>query len=254
MNIIWRPTPNCSAGRNGRAIAAIVNHITAGLVSGALAWLCNPAAQASAHYLISRTGDIYQLVREADRAWHAGIVKNPNWALYDGTNPNNYTIGIEHENISGGDLTELQYQATLWLHKQILDKYNIPADTEHIIGHYRIDSVNRPNCPGPNFPWARLFADLTQPYVNIRIGDKTVHGIVVQDSTGERSYAPIRVITGILGVSYVWDGPSSTVTIGDHRVPVVIRDDVGYAKVTELVAAVGRTYTWDEGTRTVTII
>jgi hypothetical protein len=54
----------------------------------------------------------------------------------------------------------MQYQATLWLHKQLIAKHGIPIDEGHIIGHYRIDSVNRPNCPGPGFPWQRLFSDL----------------------------------------------------------------------------------------------
>ncbi|HHY13968.1 MAG TPA: S-layer homology domain-containing protein [Thermoanaerobacterales bacterium] len=38
-------------------------------------------------------------------------------------------------------------------------------DEDHIIGHYRIDSVNRPNCPGNKFPWNRLFDDLAKDYL-----------------------------------------------------------------------------------------
>jgi len=48
----------------------------------------------------------------------------------------------------------------LWLHQQLIKWWGILIDSNHIIGHYRIDSVNRPNCPGPLFPWDRLFADL----------------------------------------------------------------------------------------------
>lgn len=160
MNIKWNPSPNFTLGRNGKKIIAIVDHITAGTFPGCLSWLCNPNAKASAHYLINQKGEVYQLVREADTAWHAGGVNKPSWKLYDGTNPNKYTIGIEHEGFDG-TLTEAQYQATLQLHKELCEKYNIPIDRDHIIGHYQIDSVNRPNCPGPNFPWARLMKDLT---------------------------------------------------------------------------------------------
>lgn len=159
MNIEWISSPNYSS-RNEENIITIVNHITAGSYPGCLTWLQNPVSQASAHYLITKTGLIFQLVKEENKAWHAGIVNKPNWSLYDGKNPNNCTLGIEHENLSGGELTELQYQATLWLHKNLINKYSIPIDENHIIGHYRIDSVNRPNCPGPNFPWNRLFKDL----------------------------------------------------------------------------------------------
>lgn len=159
--IEWAGTPNFRYGRNGLQPLAIVNHITAGNYPGCLDWLQHPGSQASAHYLILRNGRILQLVKDENTAWHAGIVNKPDWNLYDGTNPNYYTIGIEHEGMPGDELTESQYQSTLWLHKQLITKYPaITIDSRHIIGHYRIDSVNRPNCPGTKFPWAELFADL----------------------------------------------------------------------------------------------
>jgi hypothetical protein len=36
----------------------------------------------------------------------------------------------------------------------------IPVTRDNIIGHYRIDSVNKAKCPGTGFPWNRLFKDL----------------------------------------------------------------------------------------------
>ena len=160
FKIVWKPSPNFTKGRKGKKVIAIVNHITAGNYPGCLSWMCNQKAKASAHYLVTKLGDIYQLVKDEDSSWHAGAVSKPNWKLYDGSNPNYYTIGIEHEALPGERLTEMQYQATLWLHKQLIAKHGIPIDEGHIIGHYRIDSVNRPNCPGPGFPWQRLFNDL----------------------------------------------------------------------------------------------
>lgn len=159
-SIEWAGTPNFRAGRSGRKPIAIVNHITAGSYPGCLTWMQNPKAQASAHYLITKTGKILQLVKDENTAWHAGQVSKPNWKLYDGTNPNLYTIGIEHEGHPTDDMPYAQYQATLWLHKQLIAKWGIQIDTDHIIGHYRIDSVNRPNCPGQKFPWTQLFKDL----------------------------------------------------------------------------------------------
>lgn len=249
MAIIWSPSPNFSS-RKGRVPTAIVNHITAGNFPGCLSWMKNPAAQASANYLVTRAGEIYQLVKDEDASWHAGIVNKPNWSLYDGTNPNRYTIGIEHENLGGGQLTEAQYQATLVLHKQLIAKYKISVDADHIIGHYRIDSVNRPNCPGPNFPWERLFTDLKLPTVNIQVNGQVVHGIIVE----KRSYAPIRVIAQILGFQYQWNPSPPSVVIGSVVVPVVVHGGTGYAKVNELAAAIGRKVAWDGVTNTVTII
>ncbi len=160
FKIEWRQSPNYTRGRGGRKPIAIVNHITAGLMSGCLSWLCNPKAKASTHYLVTRKGEVFQLVKDDDTAWHAGFVNKPNWALYDGSNPNYYTLGIEHEALAGDGLTEAQYQATLELHRMLIDKHNIPIDNNHIIGHCNIDTVNRPNCPGAKFPWDRLFGDL----------------------------------------------------------------------------------------------
>jgi len=164
MDIEWVGSSNYNAGRNGRKIISIIDHITDGYMPGCLDWLKNPKSKASAHYLVAKTGKVYQLVREADTAWHAGVVNKPNWILYDGTNPNRYTIGIEHEGQPNDGLTEAQYQATLQLHKELIAKYEIPIDRDHIIGHYRIDSVNRSNCPGSKFPWDRLLNDLSKNY------------------------------------------------------------------------------------------
>ncbi|AFL99778.1 negative regulator of beta-lactamase expression [Desulfitobacterium dehalogenans ATCC 51507] len=170
--IEWVGTPNFRSGRNGRKPLAIVDHITAGYYPSCLSWLQNPESQASAHYLVLRNGRILQLVEDKNTAWHAGIVNQPNWSLYDGTNPNFYTIGIEHEGRPGDGLTEAQYQSTLWFHRELLAKYPaIKIDSDHIIGHYRIDSINRPNCPGTKFPWAKLFADLK--------GDHEVDNLVI---------------------------------------------------------------------------
>jgi N-acetyl-anhydromuramyl-L-alanine amidase AmpD len=127
---------------------------------GCLEWLQNPESQSSATFIVCRNGDILQLVKMEDKHWANGLVNRPSWSLYDGTNPNNYTISIEHECLAGEELTEAQYQSSLWLHRYIMDKYPaIKVDNDHIIGHYRINLGHA--CPGPNFPWDRLFKDLT---------------------------------------------------------------------------------------------
>jgi len=156
----WVRSPNFLTGRGGKVPIAIINHITSGQFPGCLDWMCNPIAKVSAHYLVTKTGRIIQMVKEGDSAYHAGIVNKPTWPLYDGTNPNKYTLGIEHEGQPGDRLTEDQYQATLWLHRDLTQKYRIPISKNHIIGHNQIDSVNRQDCPGSGFPWNRLLKDL----------------------------------------------------------------------------------------------
>ena len=64
-------SPNYSL-RGGQSISMIVLHATVGSARSALAWLTNPAARVSAHYLIDKSGHIYQLVADEYCAWHAG--------------------------------------------------------------------------------------------------------------------------------------------------------------------------------------
>lgn len=227
-----KPSPNFTAGRKGNKIIAIVDHITAGLMPGCLSWMQNPVAKASAHYLVTRQGKIYQLVKDTDTAWHAGEVNKPNWALYSsGGNPNHRTLGIEHEGYPDEPLTELQYQATLWLHRLLVAKYSLPIDDNHIIGHYRIDSVNRPNCPGPNFPWNQLFSDLKRkdddmfaklkldtnvdlPEVKVKLNgtfkDKCV---LLNVDNRDTTYIPAVILRDI-GINVTWDNATKTVIIG----------------------------------------
>lgn len=73
----------------------LVLHDTAGNVenNSARDWLCNPKSRVSAHFVISVTGMISQLVSCRNIAWHAG---RSIWKGRDGCN--NYAIGIEHDN------------------------------------------------------------------------------------------------------------------------------------------------------------
>lgn len=274
MEIKSASSPNYRVGRKGRSIIAIVNHITAGLMPGTLSWLQNLKAQASAHYLVTKSGTIYQMVKDEDTAWHAGIVNNPDWPLYDGSNPNYYTLGIEHEALAGDYLTEEQYQATLWLHRQLVQKWGININPDHIIGHYRIDSVNRKNDPGPGFPWTRLFKDLKESVVikpvevDVLMVSKIFKGIIEDN----QAYAPVRDLAEGLGRQVNWDGTLNAVLIPPVTIEVppgtagTVRiatgstiidgrliENKGYVPVRKLVEALGHKVVWDETNKTITI-
>lgn len=269
MEIKQVASPNFRSGRSGKKIIAIVDHITAGAFPGCLNWLVNPQAQASAHYLVNQAGEIYQLVQDEDTAWHAGIVAKPNWPLYDGSNPNRYTLGIEHEGFDG-TLSEAQYQATLWLHRQLTARWGIPVNRDHIIGHYRIDSVNRPNCPGPNFPWDRLLADLKQspyPAVTVVAGGITLQGVIIDGY----SHAPVAEFCRALGKTVSWDAATNTVLVQDYRgpayaytsytkiavgsqlIPATIINSRSYAPVRAVAFALGRQISWNAENKTATV-
>lgn len=143
MNIIQKPSPNFAPGPTVKDV--IVLHQTIGSMPGCLDWLTNPVSQVSSHYLITKDGTIYQLVKNEDVAWHAGNVYNPTVralkvlrkdAFGGYLNPNKYCIGVEFESLLGEDLTEAQYLSGVELVKSL----NIPQIVEHHdIATYKMD-------------------------------------------------------------------------------------------------------------------
>jgi len=166
MEIVWKGSPNFgypdgTTGRNGEKPIAIVLHIMEGTLEGSASWFNDPQSGASSHYGIGKDGRIWQFVDETNAAWTNGQVNFPSWKLLKpNINPNLYTISIEHEGFPGEPWTEAMFQADVWLIHQILQRWQIPADRDHLIGHYEIDSINRPYCPGSGCPWDRLLAEL----------------------------------------------------------------------------------------------
>lgn len=77
--IVWKgPTANRDLGRGGESIDQIVIHYTAsGSAAGTIAWFKDPNALVSAHYVVAQGGEIFQLVRDEDTAWHAGLAPRP---------------------------------------------------------------------------------------------------------------------------------------------------------------------------------
>ena len=118
-NAIWNPAPECNFGERTNPVSGVVIHYTEGSYAGCISWFKNCDAQVSAHYVIrSSDGQVTQMVREADKAWHA-------------RSANAYTIGIEHE--AYGDIvsyfTDAMYKSSADLVRDICSRY------ETIDGH-----------------------------------------------------------------------------------------------------------------------
>lgn len=144
---IWKKSPNFWSGRKGYKPELIVIHIMDGTLVGTDAWFANSAAQVSAHYGIGKNGEVHQYVKEEDAAWHAGRVDAPSAKLVkSNVNPNLYTIGIEHEGKAEDVWTEAMKQSSAGLIREICDRWQIPIDRRHIVGHYEIYSKKQ-NCP-----------------------------------------------------------------------------------------------------------
>ena len=143
------PSPNCGARRNGAVPDLIVLHYTAmDTAQAALERLCDPSAEVSAHYLISETGHIWQLVPEEQRAWHAGAGQ---WG--DVRDVNSRSIGIELANFGDHPFPEPQMVALEGLMRDIMNRWKIsPA---RVIGHSDM-APGRKSDPGPRFDWLRL--------------------------------------------------------------------------------------------------
>lgn len=119
----------------------------------ALARLCDPdppdgLGPVSAHYLIGAEGRIWQMVREADRAWHAGA---GNWAGC--TDVNSHSIGIELSNTGASPFAAAQMQALERLLPGIMARWAIPP--AGVIGHSDM-APGRKSDPGARFDWRRL--------------------------------------------------------------------------------------------------
>lgn len=216
MNITKKNSPNKYNGRNGWKPDMIVCHITEGSYNGAISWLCNPASKASAHYVVAKDGRVTQLVDLRDGAWCNGTSTNSTSNVYYGkstlkavrdrkTNANYYTISIEHEGRwaeNKGKLTDAQKVATIELIKHIKREVktifgiDMPIDRAHIVGHYEVSPISKPNCPGGNFQFDEIIRAIcggivtpsTPPQINgnFKVGDDvTVKRTATKYATGQ---------------------------------------------------------------------
>ncbi len=156
VTINWNPSPHFSS-RVGYRPEAIVIHIAEGPFTAIGNWFKNPASQVSAHYGVSKVGEIDQYVAEDNSAWHAGNIAHSTWSLLKaGVNPNWYTIGIEHAGFADDPWTNVMYQASANLVREIAQRHSIPLDRDHIIGHREI--YGHKTCPGSQVDLAKLIA------------------------------------------------------------------------------------------------
>ena len=150
-----RVSPNFGARREGKRVDAIILHYT-GMETGeaAEAWLCSPESEVSAHYLVHEDGRVVQMVREADRAWHAGA---GSWQSE--TDMNSRSIGIEIVNpghfLGYREFGERQIDAVMALCHDIRLRYDVAP--ERVLAHSDVAPARKAD-PGEKFPWRRLAA------------------------------------------------------------------------------------------------
>lgn len=153
------PSPSYAPAMRTRAkIDRIVIHVGEGTFWGTVRVLSNPRRPASAHYVVSREGEVVQLVSPRDVAWHAG-----------NKNMNERSIGIEHEGFTyeQGSITDRELDASARLVGYLARRWGIPVDRTHVIGHDRVPDparrgllggIDHHTDPGPYWPWKRYMA------------------------------------------------------------------------------------------------
>lgn len=148
-----------SSDRGLGDINRIVIHVAQGGFASTYQWFKNPAAQASAHYVVSSSGRIAQMVPERDIAWHAG-----NWDY------NLTSIGIEHAGYTNvTHFPDAQYRASAHLAASIARRYLIEPGRTHVIGHNQVPDpfhkgefggADHHTDPGSTWDWPRYMAYL----------------------------------------------------------------------------------------------
>lgn len=162
---LWQPNTNYFPNTGKKSF--IILHATAGGSSaqGIASYFQSTEGgpePVSSHYIVGQDGQVVQTIAEANGAYANGVVNNPNWT----SNPNYYTISIEHvkpDDANATPLTDAQKQASFALIKDICQRNGIGMydadDTTGITSHASIDPVNRARCPGA-YPWDELWAYL----------------------------------------------------------------------------------------------
>lgn len=211
---IWNPAASCNYSARTASVSHVTVHTTQGSYAGSISWFQNCSAGVSAHYVIrSSDGQVTQMVREADKAWHVG-------------NSNGYTIGIEHEGYIANPsawYTTAMYNASAALTKDILASRGlaqkvydgssgwsaVPSDSLYNVkGHVNYASQSHTD-PGSGWDWPRyksLVAGSTWGG-----GTTTTWPLVQYGNTGER----VRTIQYLLqqwGYTLTVNGTFDTTT------------------------------------------
>ncbi len=144
-------SPNYNKRKSDRINLIIIHYTALKSISESIKYLCSKNNKVSSHYLISKSGKIYNLISEKRRAWHAGE------SFWQGcTDINSKSIGIEldyTQSNKNNKFSNKQIKSLIGLLKQLIKQYNIKP--ENVLGHSDIAPYRKID-PGNFFPWHLL--------------------------------------------------------------------------------------------------
>jgi len=141
----WIASPNFGVRKPNYVM---IHHTAQNSLDQTIKTFHNEQAEVSSHYVISRDGEVVQMVNDYFRAHHAGAGK---WG--NDTDLNSSSIGIELDNNGTTDpWPQEQINALLALLDYLKTTYNIPQ--KNFIGH--MDYAPKRKIDPSRFPWKTL--------------------------------------------------------------------------------------------------
>lgn len=104
----------------------------------------------ASHYIVDENGEVWQLVAEKNRAWHAGVSA---WRGKDDINSRSIGIEFCSKTLGQRPFTGAQKKTALTLLKKLIKKYKIRP--ENIVAHSDIAPTRKAD-PGKCFFWKEL--------------------------------------------------------------------------------------------------
>ena len=145
-------SPNFNKRKHNKIELIIIHYTALENINESLRYLCDVKNKVSCHYLISQKGQIYNLVSEKNRAWHAGISY---WNLENDINSNSIGIELDYSpNYQNNIFSKKLVSSLIALLKNLKKKYNIIK--YNILAHSDVSPYRKID-PGSKFPWNTLY-------------------------------------------------------------------------------------------------
>jgi N-acetylmuramoyl-L-alanine amidase len=251
----FQSSPNRGSKFGAPLPDTLVIHYTAGLtLDSAVRTLCDPAAKASAHFVVDRDGKVVQLVEIDTVAWHAGVSRH-----LSRSGLNKYSLGIEIVNagrlnrtaagefvtwfgsrVEAKDALQLLHRnesALAWWHayteQQVESVFELSRQLvaglpiKNILGHEEI-APGRKSDPGPAFPLDQMRARLLGTH---RDADEESDELT-QVATGVISASLLNTRTGPSVLS-----PVASVPLRRGTAVTIVGSQPGWLKISSPLSA-----------------